>query len=474
MFQNLVDDFLREIQKYDVNLHSLLIMKGNDLVYEQYWEPFDKDTPHRMYSVTKSFVAIAIGCLIDEGKLSLEDKIVSFFPDKQPEKIHPLMAEQTVRNMLMMHTCLAHGNWFQPGVDDRLKFYFSQTPDKPADTLYWYDSTGSYVLGCLVERLSGMSLLDYLKVKVLNKLGGFENAHILSTPDGTPWGDSALLCTPRALMNFARFVMNLGTWNGERLLSESYLKDATSPLGANDVAGAVDFNTFGYGYQIWMDEQGGFSFNGMGAQYAICSPKHDMILVCNGDNQQTSVIANHTIFRSAYEYIFDKMDPVKEPAEVDRSFKINVAHGCTSSSFEEKVNGVTYRCEENPMGITSFRLDFTENEGKFSYTNAQGDKVLTFGRKQNVIQPFPEKGYSDEYGNVHDETSSFMYRSAISAGWLDERKLQIRVQVIDRYFGILIINLGFTKDGRAALWMQKTAEDFFQTYNGLAIAYPER
>ena len=57
----------------------------------------------------------------------------------------------------------------------------------------------------LVERLSGMKFLDYLKVKLLNRLGDFENAEILATPDGTPWGDSALLCTPRALLKFARF-----------------------------------------------------------------------------------------------------------------------------------------------------------------------------------------------------------------------------------------------------------------------------
>ena len=99
---------------------------------------------------------------------------------------------------------------------------------KPAGALFDYDSTGSYILGALVERLSGMPLLEYLQSRVLNRLGGFESAPMLKTPDGTAWGDSALICTPRALAAFARFVMNLGAWEGEQILSREFLQAATA------------------------------------------------------------------------------------------------------------------------------------------------------------------------------------------------------------------------------------------------------
>ena len=139
----------------------------------------------------------------------------------------------------------------------------------------------------LVERLSGRSLLDYLKEKVLNHIGGFEGAQILKTPDGTPWGDSALICTPRDLLRFARFVMNDGIWDGKRLLSEAYVRAATSRQADNNLEGNTAYNRYGYGYQIWRHACG-FSFNGLGGQFAICVPEKDFIFVCTADMQLSS------------------------------------------------------------------------------------------------------------------------------------------------------------------------------------------
>lgn len=303
-----IAEFLRTLRENGCNMHSVLMARGNHLCFERYWAPFTADKPHRMYSVTKSFVSVAVGCLIDEGRLSLEDRVVSFFPDKLPEELSPLLEKQTVRDMLMMSTCFAGFNWFLPGVEDRTRFYFAHRPDKPAGTLFDYDSTGSYILGVLVERVSGMPLLDYLKAKVLDRIGGFETAQLLSTPDGTPWGDSALICTPRALMNFARLVMNGGVWEGERLLSADYLRAATSFQTDNNLEGRVNFDRWGYGYQFWMTERHGFACVGMGGQYAICVPEKDFIFVCTADTQLSESVMAAVIFRAVFDCLVDGLD----------------------------------------------------------------------------------------------------------------------------------------------------------------------
>lgn len=457
-----IDAFLRELRRNEINMHSVLMLRGNDIFFERYWAPFTADMPHRMYSVTKSFVAIAVGCLLDEGKISLDDPIVKYFPDKQPENIHPLMADQTIRHMLMMSTCVLGESWFRPGVVDRTKFYFAQKTSRPAGTLFDYDSTGSYILGALVERLSGMSLLDYLKKKILNRIGGFENAQMLQVPDGVAWGDSALLCTSRALMNFARFVMNLGTWEGERLLSEDYLREATSMQITNDLECRKGHNRWGYGYQIWMNEQG-FSFHGMGGQFAICAPEKDFILVCTGDNQYNDAYAN-TIFRA----VFDILIPDEE-AVPEENYELSVAHGEAHSDFEKNINGKVFRCDENPMGIKWFRMDFDGDEGCFVYENAQGEKHLPFGLKKNHFGKFPQLGYSDDRGNVH-EITDFRYDCAASAGWIEPKKLQLRVQIIDRYFGSVVATFGFRDENTVGVRMIKTAEDFLSEYNGWMAA----
>lgn len=288
-------------------MHSVLLARHGKCFFERYWEPFDADTPHRMYSVTKSFVSIAIGCLVDEGKLNLDDPIIRYFPDKLPEVVPQELKEQTIRDMLMMCTCFAGGKWFQPGVTDRTAWYFAQKPDRPSGTLFHYDSTGSYVLGVLVERLSGMGLLEYLRRKVLDEIGGFENAEILETPDGTPWGDSALLCTPRDLMRFARFVMQKGMWEGRQLVSRAYVETATSRQTDNNLENGVHYNRFGYGYQFWMTAQDGFSFNGMGGQFAVCLPQKDLIFVCTGDNQLASAEKSPVIFDALFECIVSRL-----------------------------------------------------------------------------------------------------------------------------------------------------------------------
>lgn len=451
--------FFSELRKREINFHSVLLAKGDRIFYEKYWAPFDAQKAHRMYSVTKSFVSVAVGFLAQDGKIALDDPIVRYFPEKLPETVHPYLQRQTIRHMLMMATCFNCQSWFRPGVVDRTKFYFAQPVNRPAGTLFDYDSTGSYILGALVERISGKSLLDYLKEKLLNKLGGFENAEILKTPDGVSWGDSALLCTPRALLNFARFVMNKGVWEGERLLSEEYLAEATSKRIDNNLEGTENTSHWGYGYQIWMTEQNGFSFNGMGGQFAVCVPGKDFIFVCTGDNQYNAY-AGDTIFRAIFDYLIP--DNAQPEEETDA---LPVAHGCSHSAFEREISGKTFACDENAMGITDFRFDFEGDRGVFTYHNAQGEKAIAFGLKQNVFGKFPEYGYSDDRGNVH-EITGFRYDCAASAGWIEEKKLQLRVQIIDRYFGSLTATFGFLDDKSVGVRMIKNAEDFLREYEG--------
>ena len=460
-----IQRFLSELQRRGINMHSVLMLRGNDIFYEKYWAPFHKDMPHRMYSVTKSFVAVAVGFLMEEGKLSLDDPIISYFPDKLPKTLSPYLEKQTIRHMLMMSTAMVGINWFKPGVYDRTKFYFSETPNRPSGTLFDYDSCGSYILGALVERVSGMGLFDYLNKKLLHRLGGFENATILLSPDGVAWGDSAMVCTPRALMNFARFVMNLGVWEGERLLGEDYLKDATSCQITNDLECRKGYNRFGYGYQIWRTEQNGFAFHGMGDQYAICIPEKDFIFVCTGDNQYNDC-ASEILFRA----VFDILIPDEENVGIEND--LSAAYGCAHSDFAEKISGKTFQCDSNPMGIKWLRLNFAGGEGEFVYENAQGEKVLPFGMKKNIFCKFPQLGYSDERGNVH-EITDFKYDCASSAGWIEEKKLQLRVQIIDRYFGSMVATFGFLDESTLAVRMIKHAEDFLNEYDGWIAAKAE-
>lgn len=460
--------FMSAMERRGIQFHSVLMARRGETFFEKYWAPFDETKNHRMYSVTKSFVSVAIGCLIDEGKLRLTDRICDFFPDKLPPSVPALLQEQTIEDMLTMRTCMTDLNWFRPEVTDRLRFYFGSTPTKPAGTVFHYDSTGSYVLGCLVERLSGKNLLDYLREKVLNRLGGFESAQLLRTMDGTPWADSALLCTPRTLMRFAQLLLNEGEWNGEQLVSREYVRAAVSMQTDNSLTGGCGYDESGYGYQIWRVFGKAFALYGMGGQFAVCVPEKQFIFVCTGDNQLNAVENNHVLFDTLFDEIVDCLDG-EEPDrswDMDAPRALSVARGKKESSFAARINGTRFRMEQNPMGIRWLRVHWdAQGRGCLEWENAQGKKQLPFGMKENWIGPFPQAGYSDGQGNAH-ELTDFRYRCAASGGWVEETKLQIRVQVIDRYFGILVITLGFRPDGKLGVRMSKCAEDFFSEYEG--------
>lgn len=469
-----IQKYINLLEGRGLSTHSMIIARGDDIVFEKYWAPFTPDFGHRMYSITKSIVAIAVGFAVQEGYLSLDDPMIKFFPDELANQSDENMKNQTVRHMLMMATAKRERGWFGARTDDRVRFYFENNiaESRPSGTIFQYDSTGSFVLGALVERLVGMPFIDYLRPRLFDKIGVSKEAYCLKCPGGHSWGDSGMICTSRDMLLIARFMLNGGKWNGEQLLDEQYVKDATSRLIDNSSSHFHAYNAHGYGYLIWRNHDDSFSFNGMGCQFAICVPKTDIILIYNGDNQGTE-LAKDLIVDNFFGLISRTAqdEPLEEnpeaQAELEKPLELMTAFGQGYVPFRDKINGAVFALDENPMGITRLSLHFWENGKNFlRYTNAQGDKEIEFGMCENKFGYFPQEGYSNEVGSV--STEGFFYKCAASAAWVEPQKLFIKVQIIDTYFGRLNIVLGFRDENTVGIFMNKTAEDFLGEYKGYA------
>ena len=473
--------YINVLNKCGMPMHSVLMMKGDKLFAEYYWAPFDKDFCHRMYSQTKSYTSIAIGLLEEERKLRLDDPMVKYFPEKIYNIIPENLKKQTIREMLTMTTVSECGSWFNnTSYSDRTVFYFNHNRYegcRAPGTLWEYDSAGSQVLSSLVEKLSGMSTFDYLNEKIFKHLGTFKTATMLKTRNGDSWGDSALICTPRDMMSFARFVMNYGTWNGERLMNEKYLRLATSKA-ADNTEYSEGIWRYGYGYQIWRTDLNGFAFYGMGSQFTICLPDHDIIFVCTADTQGNASAAQ-CILGGFFDIVMDSYSakPLTEDiaakealTEATKDLKLISAKGSEDSPFRAQLDGAEYRCCKNPMGISRFSFHFSPDgkAGELHYTNEQGDKILPFGINHNVFGKFPQLGYSNDFGGLRT-TDGFMYDDAVSFAWLQDNKIRLSVQIIDRYFGNSDWIFAFKGDD-ATVRMTKCAEDFLNEYDGYATA----
>ena len=467
--------FVQMLESHHHAMHSILIARGNDIVFEHYTPPFDKDFCHRLYSVTKSFVSLAIGFCIQDGLVRLDSTVKELFPKETSSVTDPNVLNQTVRDMLMMKTAKDNPNWFTARIPDRVDHYFNNSNklSHPCQSFWKYDSTGSFVLGALVERLTGKRLLEYLREKCLDAIGFSKEARCLLCPGGHSWGDSAFIAKPLDLMYMARFVLNGGSWNGQQLLDANYIREATSNLTSNGPDGSTQYDHQGYGYQFWRTNGNAFACFGMGGQIAVMVPEKDMILVTTADVQGDP--CGYSCFVDGFINLVVKNagDPLPESAEHDKlisycsSLRLSEAVGDPYSLTEAKIDGIEYKLDANPMGITRFRFTFCPDGGVFEYTNAQGNKSVEFGRVGygNKYGLFPEEGYSKEIGSVSEP--GHRYKCAASAAWRDTCMLSLRVQIIDDYFGNMTANFTF-KGNEVTLEMKKSAEDFLDKYQGTA------
>ncbi len=468
-----VRKFFENFEGCKFSTHSILMARGNKIIAEKYYKPFDENFLHRMYSVSKSFVSLAVGFCIEDGLLSLQDKFMKFFPEYKEYECDNLN-ETTIEDMLTMSTSVDDPfYWFCKGVTDRVPAYFKAKPEKIPGTLFQYDSPASFMLCVIVEKLVGKPFLDYLREKCLDDIGFSKEAYCLKAPGGHSFGDSGVMCTATDLLKFARFVMNKGEWNGKRYFKTDYLEKAISKMVCNERDGFLDGHRgYGYGYQIWKAPRDGFAFVGMGDQFAICDTKTDFIFIINSDNQG-STASRPVFYNEIYNHLIPEFcDTLPENEEEYKKLKSclengELVHLCCeeSSAFEEKINGVTYRLENNPMEIEWIRFDFDGKKGIFSYKNKQGEKQLPFGMGYNEFSLFPESDYADMI--VETKAKGNKYKCAVSADWAEEKKLRLKVQIIDKYFGNALFVFSF-KDQRVMVSMRSHAEAFLCEYQGLA------
>ena len=475
-----IKKYISMLENARLSTHSIIMMRHGKVFYENYWKPFDENFLHRMYSVSKSLVGIAVGFLEQDGLISLDDKIIDYFDADITENACETVKMQTIRNMLMMSTGYPwiHSWWFGQKPADRLKHYFDSSSFEGGirripGTIFEYDSMGSFVLGSMVEEVTGKSLMEYLREKLFDKIGVSKEAYCLKCPGGHSWGDSAILCTARDLAKVLLFVMNKGEWMGEQILNREYLETAASSL-IDTNEGGFGPNSYGYGYQIWRTSDNSFYFNGMGCQYAIAIPDKDMVFVINSDNQG-NVTAASTIINPFFEIVANNAsdEPIAENEKAydelvkySESLSLFALKGGVESSMQDKINGKLFKMNENPMGITEIKLVFEGGKGVLEYKNAQGDKKLYFGMEENAFGVFPQEGYADMVGT--EFAAGNYYKCAASAMWTQDDKMEIAVQAIDKYFGRLLMRFAFPDENTIAVNMNKAAEDFFDEYSGYA------
>lgn len=459
-------NFINRLKWEEIPMHSFLLLHRDRLIAEAYYAPLKADTLHRMFSISKSFTSIAIGLLAAEGKLSLSDRIVTYFPDKVPKDVHPYLSDMTIRDMLMMRTCHASTTYKLDMSSDWVGSFFTTPPTHPAGRLFHYDTSSAHTLCALAERLSGRELLSYLKEK-LPEMGLSEDSYMLKDPFGVSLGGSGLVATSLDLMKFGYFILHKGCLEGRQLIPASYIEEATSFLTDTRMTAPVLSEACGYGYQFWRNQKGGCVCYGMGGQLIILLPDYDMICVTTADTQGIGG-GNQAIYNALYTeilpYVEERPLPVDETSsrayrrELSRLQLAPLAPLAGGPRFSPKrnVSGRLFQLAPNEMGFTDLTLHLSnENTGSQKAAGA-----LCFTLKGTPCRI--------DFGFGHLATGKFpLYEQfyAASALWVTEDTLYLKINIIDAYVGSVHLELSFGEKD-VTVFMKKQEESLFGEFCG--------
>ena len=463
--------FLKQMEERKKNLHSFMIVRHGNILAEGYYKPFHKDFQHRLYSASKTVVALAIGKLIGDGKVCLGDKIADFFPEYRDREQHKWLQECTVEDALKMSVPMLTDTYFDRKYKEWAWTFFNrQEALKPAGTVFNYNTSGSFILDVLVEKLTGQTFLEYLS-PIFEKIGVSKDIWCIKAPDNFSWGGSGVMATMRDFAKIGELVLHKGEYKGEQLLPRDFMERATSPQISNiEENNYSEMRTMGYGYQIWIHKHG-YSLYGMGSQLAICFPDKDFLFVCNGDTQCNADSSADFIYREVKECLYNALDTdciedgsYKELQLVLKNLELVKDFGAKNSPFQKEIDGVKYRLEKNVMGWKWLQFDFACGAGVLTYENERGVKKICFGLGEYMQGAFPETHYYDRQVDV---PAGRELDALFIANWTEEKKLLLRNYIIDTNFGNCFMTFGF-KGNEIGIMMHKRAEFFMDEYQGFA------
>lgn len=269
---------LSETKKTD--MHHLMVLRNSKVICECNFAPYRSGTWHITHSMCKSITGMAIGMLVAEGKLSLDENIYKIFESRQPFLLTIFHPTVTVENLLTMTSGVQFNETGAVAGNDWLGSYLNAAVQgKPGQT-FQYNSMNTYVLSAIVTERTGMSLVDYLKPRLFEPLG-ITNICWESCPKGITKGGWGLFICAEDMAKLGQLYLQNGVWNGKQLIPESWIQVSTEKHYDTQEG------TYGYGYQIWQEERpGSFEFNGMLGQNVMVYPDLNMVLVTNAGSDE--------------------------------------------------------------------------------------------------------------------------------------------------------------------------------------------
>ncbi len=272
---------LRELDaSKDTEMHHFMALRHGKVICECNFAPYPKGMWHITHSMCKSITGMAIGMLIEEEKLKLDENIYDIFPDHINAFSKIFRPVITVENLLTMTSGVTFNESGIVSGNDWLGSFLNASVNGKPGTEFQYNSLNTYVLSAIVTKRTGETLTEYLTPRLFGPLG-ITKYYWETCPKGITKGGWGLFLCAEDMAKLGQLYLQRGKWNGQQLVSEYWIEISTARhLKTQN-------GTYGYGYQLWMEQRpGSFEYNGMLGQNVIIYPDMDMVLVTNAGNKE--------------------------------------------------------------------------------------------------------------------------------------------------------------------------------------------
>lgn len=409
--------FMDSMDERQINLHSFMLLRHGDVVAEGYYKPFEKDDEHIIYSVTKSFTSAAIGLAIEEGLLSLGDKIIDFFPEKIENNVHPYTAQMTIEHLLTMSTVYAKST--DTNCNDWVKGFINSKPTHRPGTTFAYDTTGTHTLCAILQKLTGMTVHQYMKTRLFDKIG-IGQVKWDSCPMGINKGGSGISCKTEDMARFGQFYLQKGNWKGQQILSTAWIEASTTKQIDTSNTRFMLEGKNGYGYKFWLTRNNGYCAFGMGGQFILVLPDKDLVFVTTANTmmyREGHQLILDSFWENIYPYVYDnRIERDEQSYNILQSklkdLSLILPKGEKYSEVQNEFSNKIIQLEDNPYGFNSVQFNFSKQQCTIHFHKENESAEINFGMRDWIKAKEPFRGFE----------------CVAAATWVDAKTLVINVQ----------------------------------------------
>ncbi|MDD3894627.1 MAG: serine hydrolase [Syntrophomonadaceae bacterium] len=287
----IINNIYKEIDDNNLKVDSVLIVKNGNLVAEKYFGTYTWDTPHQIFSDTKSITSTLVGIARDKGKINLDDKVVDFFPDKKFENKDAVKDSIAVRDLLTMTSGIQWPYSITDALEEMMQsdswvdFVLNRPMETKPGTVFNYNTGGMEVLSAILNNVNGMTEEEFAQQYLFGPLG-ITDYKWLKSPEGYSAGGTGLAMRPRDMAKIGQLMLQNGVWDGQQIVSADWVGEATTAkISSTSIPGC------GYGYNWWIrpDIQGYFA-SGLYGQLIYVLPSQNMVVVFTANEDTTTML----------------------------------------------------------------------------------------------------------------------------------------------------------------------------------------